>query len=212
MPALRHHRRQSGSNPSEQKDKGRAITAHDAGLRYVDDSRPGITRRKRGKAFSYFAASGRPIRDSRTLNRIRSLAIPPAWTDVWICPVENGHLQATGRDARGRKQYRYHDRWRETRDANKFDRLGRFGRALGPLRATVDAELLRPGPLDRDKVLALVVRLLDETLVRVGNAEYAVSNESYGLTTLGPEHVEIHGPEVTFAFVGKGGIDHEVSV
>jgi DNA topoisomerase I len=189
-----------------------AAAAEEAGLRYVSDATPGIRRVRSGSGFRYVGPDGETVRSPAVRDRIRALAIPPAWTDVWICPRQNGHLQATGRDARGRKQYRYHDRWRQVRDADKFDRLGQFGKALGPLRTTVDAELQRPGPLDRDKVLALVVRLLDETLVRVGNAEYAATNESYGLTTLGPEHVEIHGAEVTFAFVGKGGLEHEVSV
>jgi len=189
-----------------------AAVAADAGLRYVSDTRPGIRRVRSGRGFRYVDPHGETVRSPAVRDRIRALAIPPAWTDVWICPTADGHIQATGRDARGRKQYRYHDRWRQVRDADKFERLGHFGLALGPLRATVDAHLQRPGALDRDKVLALVVRLLDETLVRVGNAEYAATNESYGLTTLGPEHVEIHGSEVTFAFVGKGGLEHEVSV
>ncbi len=189
-----------------------AAAAADAGLRYVSDAMPGIRRVRCGSGFRYVDADGRTVRDVATRERIRTLVIPPAWTDVWICPHSDGHIQATGRDAKGRKQYRYHDRWRQVRDADKFDRLSLFGATLARLRADVDAELTRPGPLDRDKVLALVVRLLDETLIRVGNAEYAATNESYGLTTLGPEHVEITGAEVRFEFVGKGGVEHEVSV
>ena len=183
-----------------------------AGLRYVTDAEPGLRRIRCGSGFRYVTDDGSAIRDPAVKDRITGLVIPPAWTDVWISPRADGHLQATGRDARGRKQYRYHDRWREIREADKFHRLADFGGSLALLRTEVDNELARPGRLSRDKVLALVVRLLDETLIRVGNAEYAATNDSYGLTTLGHEHVEVHGAEVTFAFVGKGGIDHEVGV
>jgi DNA topoisomerase-1 len=188
-----------------------AAAARDAGLRYVTDTAPGLRRRRCGTGWSYTTADGETLRDTGERQRIDALAIPPAWTDVWICPDRRGHLQATGRDAKGRKQYRYHPRWREVRDADKFARLPRFGLALAEVRATVDAEIGRPG-LSREKVLSVVVRLLDETLIRVGNAEYAATNDSYGLTTLAHEHVEIDGSELTFSFVGKGGVEHEVSL
>jgi DNA topoisomerase-1 len=188
-----------------------AEVARDAGLRYVSDAAPGLTRRRRGAGWSYTTADGSAVRDPEERRRIDALAIPPAWTDVWICTDPRGHLQATGRDARGRKQYRYHPRWREVRDADKFARLPRFGLSLAEVRSTVDTELARPG-LSREKVLAVVVRLLDETLIRVGNAEYATTNESYGLTTLAHDHVEINGSEMIFSFVGKGGVEHEISL
>jgi DNA topoisomerase-1 len=200
----------SDADPAPADDPEAVAVEH--GLRYVSDAAPGIRRIRCGSGFRYVTADGETVRDEATKARIAQLVIPPAWTDVWICTAADGHLQATGRDARGRKQYRYHDRWREVRDADKFDRLGQFGEALGPLRRQVDEELTRPGALDREKVLALVVRLLDETLIRVGNAEYAATNDSYGLTTLGHEHVEIHGREVRFSFVGKGGVEHDVAV
>jgi DNA topoisomerase I len=182
-----------------------------AGLRYVTDAQPGLVRRRRGKGFSYHRSDGSTVRDRAVIDRIASLAVPPAWTDVWICADPAGHLQATGRDAKGRKQYRYHPRWREVRDENKFARLAHFGRALPAVRERVDATLRRPG-LPREKVLAVVVHLLDETLIRVGNQEYADDNDSYGLTTITPDHVEIGWSEVTFDFVGKGGVDHNVTI
>jgi DNA topoisomerase I len=157
--------------------------AETAGLRYVTDALPGIRRRRCGKAFSYRRADGTIENRRRTLHRIRSLAIPPAWTDVWICPYANGHLQATGRDARGRKQYRYHPQWREVRDAAKYDRVVDVGRALPRIRERVKEDLALPG-MPREKVLAAVVQLLDDTLMRVGNAEYARLNESFGATTI----------------------------
>jgi DNA topoisomerase-1 len=183
--------------------------ARAAGLRYVTDAVPGITRRRAGKGFSYRGPGDEPIRDRDEIQRIRALAIPPAWTDVWICPQPNGHIQATGRDARGRKQYRYHPRWREVRDENKYGRLITFGRRLPAIRARVDEDLRRRG-LSREKVLAAAVRLLDDTLIRVGNLEYARTNESFGLTTLQDEHVEIDGAELRFSFRGKSGKDHDV--
>jgi DNA topoisomerase-1 len=188
------------------------LCAAEAGLRYVSDASVGIRRKRCGRGFRYVDPDGSTVTDPATRDRIAALAVPPAWTDVWICPDPRGHIQATGRDARGRKQYRYHERWREVRDADKFHRLASFGVGLGPLRTTVDDELARPGAMDRDKVLALVVRLLDETLIRVGNDEYATANQSYGLTTISSDHVDIDGREVRFTFVGKGGIDHEVAV
>src|SRR5438067_10386731 len=167
-----------------------AAAARAAGLRYVTDTGPGIGRRRSGGAFRYIAPGGKPIRDAETISRIRALAIPPAWTDVWICPLEDGHLQAVGRDARGRKQYRYHTRWREVRDEAKYGRLAAFGRALPRIRRRVARDLARPG-LPREKVLAAVVRLLESTFIRIGNAEYARENESFGLTTLRERQVRV---------------------
>jgi DNA topoisomerase-1 len=176
----------------------------------VTDVVPGITRRRAGKGFSYRGPGDEPIRDRAEIERIKALAIPPAWTDVWICPRPNGHIQATGRDARGRKQYRYHPRWRAVRDENKYGRLITFGRRLPAIRARVDEDLSGRG-LPRDKVLAAAVRLLDDTLIRVGNPEYARTNESFGLTTLQDEHVEIDGADLRFSFRGKSGKDHDVA-
>lgn len=175
-----------------------------AGLRYVSDEAPGIRRVRRGTAFTYKDADGKTVRDRATLKRIKSLAIPPAWTDVWICPLANGHLQATGRDQRRRKQYRYHPRWREVRDEHKFSRMVAFGRALPRIRARVEEDLSRPG-LGREKVLATVVRLLETTLIRVGNEEYARENRSFGLTTMRTRHVDVEGTSITFEFRAKSG-------
>ena len=183
--------------------------ATDAGLRYVSDLSPGITRKKRGKGFSYEKADGSTITDPHERARIAEIAIPPAWTDVWICPSKNGHILATGRDVKGRKQYRYHPRWREVRDADKYGSLADFGRVLPDVRKAVDADLRRRG-LPREKVLALVVKLLDETLIRIGNESYAAENESYGLTTLKPDHVEVVGDLLLFDFTGKSGLEHAV--
>jgi DNA topoisomerase-1 len=180
-----------------------------AGLRYVSDLDPGIRRRARGKGFAYVDADSRPVRDKDALARIRTLAIPPAWQDVWICPLDNGHVQATGRDARGRKQYIYHPDWVAVRDANKFARLRAFGKALPAIRRRVAADLALPG-IPREKVLALVVRLLDSTLIRVGNEQYVRENGSYGLTTLRSRHVDVSGARIQFQFRGKGGIAHRV--
>ncbi|WP_052343771.1 DNA topoisomerase IB [Kallotenue papyrolyticum] len=185
--------------------------ARAAGLRYVNDQMPGIRRERVGDTFRYRDPQGRLISDKRTLERIRKLAIPPAYTDVWICPLPNGHLQATGRDARGRKQYRYHPRWREVRDETKYHRMMAFGQALPALRERVDRDLRRPG-LPREKVLATVVRLLETTLIRVGNHEYAKSNRSYGLTTMRDRHVTIENATVRFEFKGKSGKKHQVSI
>ena len=186
-------------------------SAKQAGLRYVTDEGPGIRRRRAGKGFSYVGADGRPLRDKAEVARIAGLRIPPAWTGVWICPSPDGHLQATGRDARGRKQYRYHARFREARDETKYHRMLAFGAALPALRRRVDEDLALPG-LPREKVLAAVVRLLERTLIRVGNDEYARTNASYGLTTLRDEHVEINGGAMHFTFRGKSGIEHTVDV
>ncbi|MEA2662418.1 MAG: topoisomerase [Chloroflexota bacterium] len=182
-----------------------------AGLRYADGSRPGITRRRVGKGFAYRAPDGSPVADPAERRRIGRLAIPPAWTDVRISPHPNDHLQATGRDARGRKQYRYHERWREVRDGTKYARMIEFGKALPTIRARTDADLRRPG-LTRERVLAAVVRLLESTLIRVGNDEYAKHNRSFGLTTMRDDHVEVAGSRITFRFRGKSGVPHEVDV
>ncbi|CAN5252279.1 DNA topoisomerase IB [soil metagenome] len=186
--------------------------ACEAGLSYADDSAPGIGRRGNSIAsFHYVDAHGKPVRDEATLDRIRKLAIPPAYTDVWISPKANGHIQATGRDARGRKQYRYHADWRATRDETKFARMAAFGRALPKIRAQVDRDLKRPG-LPKEKVIATVVRLLERTLIRVGNDEYARTNKSFGLTTLRDRHVHFHGAEVGFQFTGKSGVKHSTGL
>jgi len=178
--------------------------ARAAGLRYVSDARPGIGRQRRGEAFAYRDAAGKAVTDEATLARIRSLAIPPAYTEVWICPRENGHIQATGRDARGRKQYRYHPRWREVRDGTKYEHMAEFAAALPAIRARVAADLRRK-ELGREKVLATVVRLLETTLIRVGNDGYARENGSFGLTTLRNRHVAVKGDGMRFAFRGKSG-------
>jgi len=183
--------------------------ARAVGLVYVSDEQPGIARRRRGKGFSYHDADGAPVRDGATLARIRTLAIPPAYVDVWICANPQGHLQATGRDARQRKQYRYHPQWRALRDNDKFTRLLAFGDALPRIRRHVRADLARPG-LPREKVLALVVRLLDETLIRIGNDCYTRENRSFGLTTLRSRHVRAERGRLRFAFRGKSGQDQEV--
>jgi DNA topoisomerase-1 len=180
------------------------------GLRYVCDQSPGIRRRRQGRGFSYVDADGRPV-SPETRRWIESIVIPPAWTDVWICPQPNGHILATGRDAKGRKQYRYHPRWREVRDETKFDRMAEFGGILPGLRDQIDADLRLRG-LPKEKAVALVVGLLDATLIRVGNSEYAATNESYGLTTLRPDHVDVDGQVVEFDFVAKGGLARRVTL
>ncbi len=181
-----------------------------SGLRYVDDARPGLTRVRRGAGFSYHRTDGDLVSDD-VRGRIEALVIPPAWDDVWICPTPTGHLQATGRDAKGRKQYRYHDDWLAHRNRLKFDRMVGFGESLPGLRARVEADLGASG-LGREKVLALCVRVLDETLVRVGNEQYATENGSYGLTTIRDKHVSFDGAEVRFEFVGKSGKAQSLSV
>jgi DNA topoisomerase-1 len=182
-----------------------------ARLRYVHDTQPGIRRRRVGRGFRYVGGDGAPVREAATLERIRALAIPPAWRDVWICPAAHGHLQAVGRDARGRKQYRYHPRWRAVRDETKYSRLVEFARALPRIRARVAADLARPG-LPRPKVLATVVRLLETTAIRVGNAAYVRQNGSFGLTTLRSRHVTVQGSQLCFEFRGKGGKRHCVKI
>ncbi|PYK36943.1 MAG: DNA topoisomerase I [Verrucomicrobia bacterium] len=185
--------------------------AEDAGLRYVSDDQLGFSRRRKGEEFEYFDAKGKPIDDEQRLLRIKRLAIPPAWTDVWICPSPNGHIQATGRDARRRKQYRYHERWREIRDENKYDRLINFGKALPKIRRRLKKDLVLSG-LPREKVLATIVQLLERSFIRVGNEEYARENKSFGLTTMQDRHVDVKGSKLRFRFRGKSGRQHEVDV
>jgi len=182
-----------------------------AGLHYVTDTQPGLGRQKVGRSFRYLGRRGRVLRDPRTLERIRSLVIPPAWTDVWICPDALGHIQVTGRDARGRKQYRYHPRWRTVRDDAKYGRMLAFGQALPIIRARIEDDLAHRG-LSRRKVLAAVIKLLEATLIRVGNEEYARDNGSFGLTTLRGRHASIKGATVKFRFRGKSGKVHEIGV
>ncbi|MDB5214394.1 MAG: topoisomerase [Myxococcaceae bacterium] len=186
-------------------------SAKAAHCRYVDDSGPGIRRVKAGKGWKLVSPQGKPIRDREILARVKSLVIPPAWTDVWICPDVDGHIQATGRDARGRKQYRYHWRFREVREETKYERMMEFAEALPAIRAKVDEDLGKPG-LTREKVLATVVRLLEITLIRIGNEEYARENGSFGLTTMRTRHVDISGSSIEFHFRGKSGKDHAVKV
>ena len=192
-------------------DQSSRLAAREAGLRYATDEAPGFSRRRRGKGFSYLDRDGNVIRDPEVIARIRSIVIPPAWTDVWICPWPNGHLQATGRDARGRKQHRYHPEFRAARDEAKFGRLVEFAAALPRIRKRVDRDLGRPG-VPREKVLAAVVRLLELTLIRVGNDEYSRLNQSFGLTTLRGRHVKVEGTQIRFRFKGKGGAPHEVGL
>lgn len=187
-----------------------AISAADAaGLLYVSDDMPGLQRRRRGRGFSYLDTERRPLTNSAELERIRALAIPPAWREVWICPHPRGHLQATGRDQRDRKQYRYHPRWREIRDATKFHRMVEFGESLPALRRGVGRDLARPG-MPREKVLATVVRLLETTCIRIGNDEYVRQNGTYGLTTLRNHHVDVRGEHLFFRFRAKGGKRQQV--
>ncbi|MES2462271.1 MAG: DNA topoisomerase IB [Armatimonadota bacterium] len=196
----------AASPPSPQEA---AKAAH---LRYVSDRQPGIRREKdKEGAFRYIGVDGEQVTDARKLDRIKALGIPPAYTDVWICPIPHGHLQATGRDAKGRKQYRYHERWRAVRDENKYDRMLAFGDALPRIREAVERDLARPG-LNREKVLATIVRLLERTRIRVGNEEYAKQNNSFGLTTLRPDHVDVRGSKLHFHFRGKSGKDHAIDI
>ncbi|EPL15996.1 DNA topoisomerase IB [Pseudomonas sp. CF161] len=180
-------------------------------LHYVDDSQPGIRRKKLRGKFCYFDADGQRLKDTDEIKRINALAVPPAYSDVWICADPRGHLQATGRDARGRKQYRYHARWREVRDADKYSRMLEFGGALPKLRRQLEALLAAPG-FSRDKVMATVITLLDATLIRVGNSQYARDNRSYGLTTLRSRHVAVKGSAILFQFRGKSGIEHQITI
>ena len=202
--------RRSGTRAAAQMDP--LESARVAGLRYVnDETTPGIRRIGSKQRVRYVLPNGRTLADQNEIQRIKSLGIPPAWTDVWICPIANGHLQATGRDARGRKQYRYHPRWREVRDEVKYGRLIAFADALPMIRHRTDADLRRPG-LPREKVLAAVVQLLEKTLIRVGNEEYARHNGSVGLTTMKDGHAKINGGKVRFAFRGKSGIEHAIDL
>jgi DNA topoisomerase I len=188
-----------------------AAEAREAGLRYISDQTAGIRRVAHGQAFRYLAPDGKVVRDAKTLGRIKSLAIPPAWTDVWISPQANGHIQATGRDARKRKQYRYHADWRAMQDETKFARMMEFAMALPRIRRRVRRDLRRRG-LPREKALATVVRLLESTLIRVGNDEYARTNGSYGLTTMRNRHARVQGARIRFSFRGKSGKNHEITV
>lgn len=191
--------------------KGSLRSASAAHLRYVSDAKPGIARVRRGAHFRYVDEKGNAVRDEATLARIRSLVIPPAWTHVWICKSPTGHIQATGRDARGRKQYRYHPRWREVRDGAKYGRIVAFASALPRLRERVEADLRRDG-LPKEKVVAAVVRLLEVTLIRVGNPEYTRDNGSFGLTTMRDQHVTFRGTKVRFRFRGKAGVARDVEL
>ena len=186
-------------------------SAKAAGLHYVTDSTPGIQRKRAGKGFKYLRPDGKPVRDEETLWRIKSLVIPPAWKDVWISPDDLGHLQAVGFDSRGRKQYRYHPKWRQVRDETKYERMVAFAKALPAIRARVQKDLKLPG-MPREKVLAALVRLLETTLIRVGNDEYAHENKSYGLTTIHNDHVAVRGARIKFEFRGKSGIEHEIDL
>jgi DNA topoisomerase-1 len=205
-PARRGRRRQVPNLATDSRAAARA-----AGLRYVTDTGLGIRRRRSGRGFSYTGVDGQSIRDRELLRWIRSLAVPPAWADVWISPVRNGHILATGRDAKGRKQFRYHPAWREIRDEAKYGRTIAFAQALPAIRARVEEDLSLSG-LPRRKVIATVVRLLELTLVRVGNEEYARANRSYGLTTLRNRHVRVDGSELRFRFKGKSGKEHSLGV
>jgi DNA topoisomerase-1 len=187
------------------------LSARAAGLRYVSDTKLGISCKRTGRSWSYTAPDGQTIRDRDTRDRIKSLGIPPAWTDVWICPDPRGHLQATGRDAKGRKQYRYHPKWREVRDENKYEHMIEFGKALPAIRKQVEKDLARKG-LPREKVLATVVKLLEVTLIRVGNKEYARTNNSFGLTTMRNRHVNVEGATLRFKFKGKSGKQHTIGI
>lgn len=188
-----------------------AESASDPKLHYVDDKLPGIRRKKVGRQFRYYDADGKHITETAEIERLNALAIPPAYTEVWICADPRGHLQATGRDARGRKQYLYHPRWREVRDKQKYAQLAEFGNALPKLRQQLEVQIATP-QLSREKVLATVLKLLDTTLMRVGNSQYAKQNKSYGLTTLRNRHADINGSKIQFCFRGKSGVDHHISV
>lgn len=209
----KNHTKAAGTHVAEEAE---AITdpveaAKSAGLRYVHDSMPGIRRERRGEDFTYIGVAGKPVRDGQILQRIASLAIPPAWTDVWIAPTSRGHLQATGRDAKGRKQYRYHPRWREVRDETKYHHMIAFGEALPRIRERVAHDMALPG-MPREKVLAAVVELLNDTFIRIGNETYARENKSFGLTTLRNRHVDVQGATLRFHFRGKSGKEHSVEL
>ena len=210
-PAAKKGKRAAESSPTHEPILDPVLSAKAAGLRYVSDHQPGLRRLKTAKGFRYTEPDGTPARDKETLGRIKSLVIPPAWTDVWITKHANGHLQVTGRDARGRKQSRYHPHWREVRDDTKYERVALFAQALPKIRERVEHDLARPG-LPREKVLAAIVQLMETTHIRVGNAEYAKENGSYGLTTMRNKHVEVHGSKITFDFKGKSGVHHAIDL
>jgi DNA topoisomerase I len=200
--------------PRVTPSRGRRLeleAAEEAGLRYVSENQPGYTRKAKGDDFEYFDTEGKAVGDEQRLLRIKRLAIPPAWADVWISPTANGHVQATGRDARNRKQYIYHERWREMRDENKYERIVSFGKALPKIRRRVSKDLSLPG-LPRNKVVAAIVQLLEDSFIRVGNEEYARENKSFGLTTMQDRHVDVKGSKMRFRFRGKSGIKHDVDV
>jgi DNA topoisomerase-1 len=215
MHAVKH----AGYRPSKARrsphrihaDDDPAFSARSAGLRYVTDTRPGIRRLRHGKSFRYVDDAGSSIRDQATIDRIKSLVIPPAWSEVWICSIANGHLQATGRDSRGRKQSRYHPRWRKVRDETKYQRLALFGSILPTIRQQIEQDLAHPG-VPREKILATIVRLMETTLIRIGNEEYARGNHSYGLTTMRNKHVAVNGKTVHFEFPGKSGVKHSIDL
>jgi len=205
------HPRAKNISPNGKLTELNAEAAEEAGLRYVSDEQAGYTRKKNGDDFEYFDQEGKPIRDEQRILRIKRLAIPPAWTEVWVCPSPNGHLQATGRDARRRKQYLYHERWREIRDETKYDRMLTFAGNLPKIRKRVRNDLKLRG-LPREKVLATIVRLLERTFIRVGNPEYARANKSFGLTTMQDRHVDVKGSNLRFRFRGKSGRVHDVDL
>jgi len=218
----KNHSRFAPRNVAQKISKGGRVTspggrrleleaAEEAGLRYVSDDQSGYSRKSKGDDFEYLDTDAKPIRDEQRLLRLKRLAIPPAWTDVWICPSANCHVQATGRDARKRKQYIYHERWRELRDENKYDRMIAFGEALPKIRRRVSKDLSLPG-LPRNKVSAAIVQLLEDSFIRVGNEEYARENKSFGLTTMQDRHVDVKGSKMRFRFRGKSGIKHDVDV
>lgn len=198
-------------NSTQDRTEDSKAVAKQAGLRYVSDKSPGFTRQKAGTGFMYFDTKGNHITDPEIVDRINSLAIPPAYTDVWICPHDNGHIQATGLDDRGRKQYKYHTDWQNARQATKYNRMREFGRALPKIRRQVNSDLSLPG-VPREKVIATLVQLLEKTLIRVGNEEYAKENQSIGLTTMQNKHVEVDAHEITFTFKGKSNQYHEITL
>jgi DNA topoisomerase-1 len=201
---------QNGATP-ETLQADPVESAEVAGLRYVSDEMPGISRRRAGKGFTYINAQGETIKDEKVLNRIKALAIPPAYKNVWICPYQNGHLQAVGFDERGRKQYRYHEKWRQVRDENKYEKMIAFGQALPKIRRRTAKDLKQRG-LPRTKVLAAIVQLLEKTMIRVGSEEYVQQNKSYGLTTMRNRHAEVKGSRVAFNFKGKSGVHHNIDL
>src|SRR6478735_1719436 len=196
---------------AQQLYAGAIESATAAGLRYLPDTKPGISRQVSGKTFRYFTAKGEEITDEKTLARIQKLVIPPAWTNVWICPSPNGHIQATGRDLKGRKQYLYHPEWQNNRSQSKFGRMLAFGKMLPAIRKQIETDL-RSHNLNREKITAIALNLLDQTLIRVGNKSYARTNKSYGLTTLRDKHVKIKGSELKFEFIGKKGVAHSITL